>query len=332
MNTYLYAPKEDKLHRICWEEEYPKPLRDNFAQIIELAYSYGGAFIPAVAPGLSFFYDETDYAFLKSKILFFVNLGANTFALTMDDIPAVSPVEGKKLGILHGELLCRIKADFPNLRLLFCPTVYASDLIDENSLFYLDDLKRSAPEDVFYLWTGDSTISKNINAKTMEHAVKLFGKKLIIWDNFYCIDYCPNRIFAGIYEGRDLDFCKNECAGVLINGTGLPITDQIITENFNLWLSEKNPNENDIKNVLLSFGVPQNLLEYLPLISSPYRQDYTIPKTFSCDDFFTEIIAKWQSPLKMEWYNALHAIFTQLRISAAKTPFSDEWYAMRYLR
>ncbi|MCL2843860.1 MAG: protein O-GlcNAcase [Chitinivibrionia bacterium] len=332
MNTYLYAPKEDKYHRICWEEDYPAPLRDKFAQIIEFAYSCGSTFIPALAPGLSFFYDEADYVFLKKKIKFFVNLGANTFALTMDDIPAISPVEGKKLGVQHGELLCRIKQDFPNLRLLFCPTIYAADLIDETSLYYLDDLKRSAPDDILYLWTGDSTISKKINAQTMEHAIKLFGKKIVIWDNFYCIDYCPNRIFAGEYAARDREFIKNQCAGVLLNGTGLPITDEIILENFDLWLKDKNPSECDIKTVLTNFGVPQNLLEYLPLISSPYRQDYTLPQTLSPDNFFTEIIAKWQSPLKLEWYNALHAIFTQLRISSAKKPFGEEWYGMRWVR
>ena len=332
MNAYLYAPKEDKYHRICWEEDYPANFGDKFAQIIELSYSCGGTFIPALAPGLSYFYDSTDYAFLKKKIKYFISQGANTFALTMDDIPAISPVENKKLGFLHGELLCRIKQDFPNLRLLFCPTIYASDLIDETSLYYLDDLKRSAPDNILYLWTGDSTISKKINAKTMKHAVKLFGKKIVLWDNFYCTDYCPNRIFVGEYADRDLDFIKTDCAGVMINGTGLPITDEIILENFDLWLKDKNPTESDIKTVLTNFGVPQNLLEYLPLISSPYRQDYTLPQTLSPDDFFTEIIAKWQSPLKLEWYNALHAIFTQLRISSAKKPFSEEWYGMRWVR
>lgn len=330
MNTYLYAPKEDKYHRICWKEEYPLNERAKFLEIIELSRINGGEFIPAIAPGLSFDYNKNDYEYLRKKFKFFADIQAQTIALAMDDISTKSPI-GQKLGILHGELLKRIKNDFPKLRILFCPTIYADDLIDEWTLTYLDDLQKNIPDDIFILWTGESTISRRIDAENLSQALKLFANRLIIWDNFYCNDYCPNRIFVGNYVNRDLNFLKKNCAGVLINPTGLPITDEIILHIFSAWLANKNWSENEIKALLLSFGVPQTLLNYLPAISSPYQQDYSLPKILSAGDFFTEVIAKWQSPLKMEWYAALHAIFTEIRISTAEKPFNDEWFSMRYL-
>ena len=326
MNTYLYAPKEDKNHRIFWKEDYPEDDKKHFAEIIDFANGRGCEFIPAIAPGLSYDYDKNCYEFLKKKIKFFKTLGAKSLALTMDDIPAK-----KKLGVLHGELLDEIKNDFADLKILFCPTVYATDLIDENSTFYLDELQKNIPEDILLLWTGDSTISKKIDRENMKYATDLFQKRIVIWDNFYSIDYCPNRIFVGNYENRDREFCENECAGVLFNGTGLPITDEIISQIFNAWLQNKNWTENDIKKLLTNFGVPQKLLDYLSAISSPYKQNYSLPETLSANDFFTEIVAKWQSPLKLEWYNALHAIFTEIRITTAKEPFDKEWFGMRYL-
>jgi len=329
MNTYFYAPKEDKFHRICWKEEYLTAEKENFAEIIKLAQKMNGEFIPAIAPGLSYNYNETDYQFLHKKINFFTDLGAKSFALTMDDISTKSPISGQKLGVLHGELMQKIKNDFPLLQLLFCPTIYADNLVDEFTLTYLEDLQKTIPADIFILWTGESTISKRIDETSLSQALKLFGKKLVIWDNFYCNDYCPNRIFVGNYENRDYNFLEKNCAGVLINPTGLPITDEIILNIFSAWLKNKNC---DIKNLLIDFGVPKNLLDYLSTISSPYLQNYEIPKTYSAGDFFTEFVAKWQSPLKMEWYNALHAIFTEIRISQATKPFSEEWFGMRYLK
>jgi hypothetical protein len=328
MNAYLYAPKEDKFHRILWKEEYNADEREKFEEIIDFANGLDQReFIPAIAPGLSYNYDKSDYEYLKRKIRLFADLGAKSFALTMDDIPCED-----RLGKLHGELLKKIRNDFPDIKTLFCPTVYATDLIEENSLCYLNDLRENIPEDVLLLWTGDSTISKRIDKKSLETATQTFGKNLLIWDNFYCTDYAPNRIFIGNYENRDRDFCEKECGGVLINGTGLPITDEIIMEIFDAWLERKNWTDDDIKRLLLSFGVPEKLLDYLPVMSSPYRQDYKLPTDLSAGDFFIEIIAKWQSPLKIEWYNALHAIFTQIRILSAKKPLSEEWYGMRYLR
>jgi hypothetical protein len=333
MNTYLYAPKEDKCHRICWKEDYPNEDKECFLEIIDIANGQNCEFIPAIAPGLSYNYDETDYKFLNRKINFFQNIGIKSFALTMDDIPVISPNPQKKLGDLHAELLKKIKNDFPALRILFCPTVYAADLItedDENTKIYLEGLQKNIPENIFLLMTGDSTISKEINCESLSYALDLFGGDIVVWDNFYSIDYCPNRIFVGNYENRDREFCEKKLAGVLLNGTGLPITDEIVLEIFNAWLNNKNWVENDIKNLLISFGVPQKLLDYLPIISSPYSSSH-MPTKSNAIDFFTEIVAKWQSPLKIEWYNALHAIFSDIRISTAKKPFGKEWFSMRYL-
>ncbi|MDR0304876.1 MAG: beta-N-acetylglucosaminidase domain-containing protein [Chitinispirillales bacterium] len=331
MNTYLYAPKEDRRHRVYWKEDYPAEEKKMFDEIMDFANKRNCEFIPAIAPGLSYDYDD-DYVFIKKKIIFFENAGAKSFALTMDDISVISPNPQKNLGVLHAELLKKIKDDFAGLQILFCPTVYANDLVnDKNCAEYLESLQKNIPENILLLWTGDSTISKEINKKSLSHAINLFEKNIVIWDNFYSIDYAPNRIFVGNYENRDREFCEKSCAGLLLNGTGLAITDEIILEIFDAWIHNKNWTEEEIKNLLINFGVPQKLFDYMPAISSPYKKNYKLPNDLCATDFFTEIVAKWQSPLKIEWYSALHAIFSEIRIANAKKPFSREWYAMRYL-
>ena len=322
LNSYLYAPKEDKFHRICWKDDYPTEQTKHFEELFDIAARKNANFIPAVAPGLS--YDaETDYIFLRKKIKYFQNLGAKSFALTLDDIPC-----RQKLGSEHGELLKVIKNDFPDMQILFCPTVYADDLIAENDSDYLFDLCRNIPNGILILWTGESTISKKIDSDSLLLATELFGKNIVIWDNFYCNDYAPNRIFVGDYQSRDLKFCNDKLSGLLINGTGLNITDFIILESLNAWFNCK---PKAAKSILQKYGVPDNLLDYLPLMSSPFKQEFPFNAQLSAQDFFTEIIAKWQSPLKIEWYPALHAIFTQIRIKNADKPFPKEWFDMRYI-
>src|SRR4051812_15257704 len=132
-DSYLYAPKEDPLHRRDWRIPYGTRWQVEWAKFAERAALGGVKAIPGMAPGLSFDYlDEDDYRILLMKLETFRDLGSGTLALLMDDIPPALPenCEGKfsTLGEAHGQLLTRLLKDLnvgkKSCRLWFCPTVY----------------------------------------------------------------------------------------------------------------------------------------------------------------------------------------------------------------
>ena len=47
-----------------------------------------------------------------------------------------------------------------------------------------------------------------------EDAMQSIPHQTVIWDNLYCNDYCPRRLFVGEYTHRPVDI------PVLLNGTG----------------------------------------------------------------------------------------------------------------
>src|SRR5689334_19657516 len=54
--AYLYAPKEDALHRQHWRTRYPAEWRNRFAKLAAHAAGRGVDLVPGMAPGLSFDY------------------------------------------------------------------------------------------------------------------------------------------------------------------------------------------------------------------------------------------------------------------------------------
>src|SRR4051812_26314670 len=52
--AYLYAPKEDSLHRRDWRIRYPAEWRKHFRALAQRGARRGVEVIPGMAPGLSF--------------------------------------------------------------------------------------------------------------------------------------------------------------------------------------------------------------------------------------------------------------------------------------
>jgi hyaluronoglucosaminidase len=62
-NAYLYAPKNDRQHRIHWREAYPPHMMEQFAVTIETARQYNIDFTYGISPGLSISYHSSqDFA------------------------------------------------------------------------------------------------------------------------------------------------------------------------------------------------------------------------------------------------------------------------------
>ena len=86
MNAWIYAPKDDPLHREEWREPYPPAHLAHFAELVQLGRGIGVRFIYAIAPGLSFDPSTDDQALLHAKLATLFAVGVRDFCVFFDDV------------------------------------------------------------------------------------------------------------------------------------------------------------------------------------------------------------------------------------------------------
>ena len=158
MDTYVYAPKDDPLHRERWREPYDESFLDGLAG---LAAPGGLQVGVAVSPGLSI--DPAagaDRTALLGKIAQFLDRGITLIGLCLDDLP---PAPG--LGVVHGELTAWLAdALGDGVRLFMVPTHYTG--CDRTP--YLADLDGRVPADVPIGWTGRLVVNATVTTAEAE--------------------------------------------------------------------------------------------------------------------------------------------------------------------
>jgi len=323
LNTYVYGPKEDPFHRLQWKLPYPKKWNDLFRHFVAEGIRKGVQVIPSLSPGLSYDYgSNSDYRILKKKFRRFADCGTESAALLMDDIPEILPRSSARsfssLGSAHGELLQRLLLDLrrenPGFSLWFCPTVYcdqfAKDPVRKNR--YLVDLASAMPSDVNLLWTGPSVIAKSITRKNIAAVSELFHGNIILWDNFYANDYCPNRLFAGPYSGRSPDVLS-VTGGICLNPTGLVKTDTLLLKNLSDFVNDKV--QSALSDDLL---IPKEFDTVSRFLNSPFSKtsqpDFTSRKRALYQKALKYLLWDWKSPLQREWYPFLFMLDTDLKL------------------
>lgn len=195
MSHYVYAPKDDPLHRVRWREPYGSAELDGFRRLIAAETLRVGF---AISPGLSMTYDDgADRTALLTKCRQLTDLGVDLIVLALDDIP---PVPG--LGHAHGELsawLVEHVGDAATIALV--PTDYTS----VRPTPYLDELAAAAPPEVPIAWTGPTVVADAITADdAAARAAALAGRLPLVWDNYPVNDaLMGDRLFLGPLRGRD---------------------------------------------------------------------------------------------------------------------------------
>ena len=85
MTHYVYAPKDDPLHRERWRDRYDAEALAGFARLVAADTLRVGF---ALSPGLSIDYEsEADRAALLAKVDQVIDLGIDLIVLALDDIP-----------------------------------------------------------------------------------------------------------------------------------------------------------------------------------------------------------------------------------------------------
>jgi hypothetical protein len=208
MTHYLYAPKDDPLHRERWRDAYASTDLAAFERLVAsdtLEVGFG------ISPGLSIDYDDrADRASLLTKVESLLAVGVRLVCLALDDIPP-----RPDLGEQHAQLttwLCDRLED--RAALVLVPTEYTG----VSSTAYLDQLAAGVPPNVPIAWTGETVVCDRISSEHARARARALGDRPpLIWDNYPVNDaLMADRLFLGPLRGRDPGLAE-ECSGYVAN-------------------------------------------------------------------------------------------------------------------
>lgn len=233
-NFYLYAPKNDRSHRVRWREPYPETVMGNFAHTIALARSVGVRFCYSVSPAETIrFTGETDFATLTARLRAFYKLGVRTFGLLFDDIMPVLRHETDRARFAtpahaHAALANRVYAWLqaldPDCTLLCCPVEYAGIAPFPGGLHLLAEALHPAI-DLFY--TGPAICTPTITVADVTDFTATTGRVPILWDNYPVNDLAMTaELHLGPLQGREATLSQ-VTKGYLANLMLQPAASQI---------------------------------------------------------------------------------------------------------
>ncbi len=220
MNLYVYAPKNDPLHRDRWREPYPDDQMREFRELVSRGDSLGVGVGFAISPGLSIEYASSDErAALSGKFESFRDLGARFLSLALDDVPSrlLHDADRESFGSLaeaHAVLVEHLRKRIGgDVTLWFVPTDYVGVAPSP----YLEELGERLDPEVEIAWTGRTIVSPTIRADEAARRAAMVRRPLLLWDNVPVSDG-PMRsmLHLGPYGGREPGL-RAHARGVLLN-------------------------------------------------------------------------------------------------------------------
>jgi hyaluronoglucosaminidase len=307
-NAYLYAPKDDPLHRAKWREPYPQNEMNRFHELFLKSKDSQIDFIFGISPGLSLKYsDENELVIMLEKISQFLDIGVRTFGLFFDDIPLELQHEvdrHKYKDLAHAQvdfthrLFERRKRE--GIHLIVCPTHY----FNHPDVGYLETLGEQLDPAIDIFWTGPEVCSRTIPGEHLERVARVMKRSALIWDNFPVNDVqMTSELHIGPYSGREKSMIRHT-RGVFLNPMNQPNASRIALACASRFF--ENPDRYDpgavwakVVEELIGKTTNEKVLQAF----------FTFSKAFSISPLspdepqdYVEFVNKWNS-LRMEWRN-----------------------------
>jgi len=317
MNAYLYAPKEDPCHRVNWRDAWPDDWITEFTAMCDAAAACGVSVFAGIAPGLDYDpnRDSAEFGTLLAKALSLQAAGAHAIVVMFDDIAPPSPTLDPTLAgeiDLHAGIAARLAAhlDVPTL---VVPRIYADEISDAAADSYRA-LAAALPVDMPLFHCGSHIVAGGDPLSgTTTPAVDSFHQRLILWDNHYCNDYCPRRLFVGRHAGR------TGVRDLMLNGTGMVGTDMLL-----LGLMAAGGNKAAWREALAAAGVPEAFHHIAAWFDGPVTADMVVPAPPPAGkaalDAIETLLWRWKTPLAREWYPFLFGLKHDLQIASGALP------------
>lgn len=236
-DTYLYAPKNDPLHRMEWRNPYSADEMQHFADLAAFAKSVGVKVVFGISPFVDFGPDlNQDQQTLLVKVTQFLEAGFSGVAILADDIEMEGDFNvDQALGALHmdvtNKLLDALSPLFPDMEVWFCPTAYSDERWAQwpEATQYLQQVALLDPA-VRVLWTGPDTFSPTLEMADLQNINAAVNRIVAIWDNYWASDGgdgFTGRLPMAVYADRNPDVAGlailNNPA-ILGSATRMPVT------------------------------------------------------------------------------------------------------------
>jgi hyaluronoglucosaminidase len=229
MNTYLYGPKDDPYHRELWRDPYPAAKLTELRELVARAAGNHVAFTFAVSPGLSMRYTaEEDVTALLAKLDAAHRIGCRTFAVAFDDIDCGvwhCAEDGERFGAgdlgrgageAQAYLLGRVQKWALDRGDVAPPWLVPTEYRDLADTPYKRALRQRLDAEVQVMWTGVDATPPAITAAEAAEAARVFGHRILVWDNYPVNDYLPGRVPLADYRGRENGLSAH-VAGIVAN-------------------------------------------------------------------------------------------------------------------
>ncbi len=318
-DAYLYAPKEDIYHRRQWRTPYKADFIAHFSAFTAQAKEGGIRVLAGIAPGLDFNFPSpnADKVALFAKADALIKAGADAIVLMFDDISddfSCLEKTGLDEGVCHALLASSLAAHL-RVPVMLVPRLYSDEIYGAHDA-YAQALNQHLDPRIDILLCGETIVAETVNLQGRAGSIgNQLQNPVIIWDNLYCNDYCPRRLFLGPYKGR------RPQDPILLNGTGMPQTDALL-----LSLMCGQPQ----KHILRDAGVPDAIEMLLPFFDLPIFSGQSIAGQMGISakpsDIASSLVAietllwEWKSPLALEWYPYLFGLKHDLLFYADELP------------
>ncbi|MGQ7848364.1 beta-N-acetylglucosaminidase domain-containing protein [Granulosicoccus sp. 3-233] len=322
-NTYYYAPKEDARHRLNWREPYDSEWRREFALFCDAARELGIRVVAGVAPGLDFDFKDLqggpDRRLLFDKCRQLLADGADGLSLLMDDIDEDFPSRSGGMtseGLAHARLANAL-ADELGRSLWVTPRIYANELA-ASAPDYLPDFLATLYESQTVLYCGRDIVTRRADCLDIRQVAPTSAHSLVLWDNLYANDYCPQRLFVGAWSGRD------HVTDCVLNPTGLLHTDCLLLDMMATTHS-RGPGgdaEGVWSEVMVRHGVPEEFRAVAGYFAHPVFNGEEfhppLPPDAATLAAIETCLWRWKTPLSREWYPFLFGLKLDLLIQQGK--------------
>ncbi len=217
-DTYVYAPKEDRLQNAGWRTPYPGSQRAALAEFGEGCREAGMRLWIGLRPVGMSYADDADALLVVEKVRDYLDLGADRIVLLADDIPPeLDAKSGGRFTTLVDAHLWLVEhvlgaLDLAPEHLVFVPTDYAG-----SGSPYLEAIGSGLPAGVEVCWTGPDVCSRAITSSDAAAIGEIVQRPPLIWDNYPVNDAgMTDQLHIGPIRDRDGDL-DSYVSGILVN-------------------------------------------------------------------------------------------------------------------
>ena len=201
MNTYIYAPKDDKYHRENWREPYPESEMSRMNELIQTSKENKVDFVFALSPGIDIRFDgeegEDDFKALINKCESLYKMGVRSFAIFYDDINNWN-------GVKQATVLNRFNKEFIKAKgdvnpLITVPTQYDTHSMGtpEKLNRYTREFSSTLDSDIMVMWTGSAVVPEGLDLENAKFVKSIYGDRMGIWWNYPVTDYLKSKLALG---------------------------------------------------------------------------------------------------------------------------------------